>query len=161
MFKKFCAPASLGQVYKGVLKETGETVAVKVQRPYVLETVTIDLFIIRKLGVFLRRFPQVSLFMSFCRAKHPFISFVPSSTIIVVTSKFTNNTSPQIATDVVGLVDEWAARFFEELDYVREGQNGTRFAEMMRADLPQVGGGDTLFYRGLKQLVTVLVHHYY
>lgn len=34
------------QVYKGTLK-TGETVAVKVQRPYVLETVTIDLFIIR------------------------------------------------------------------------------------------------------------------
>lgn len=34
------------QVYKGRLK-TGETVAVKVQRPYVLETVSIDLFIIR------------------------------------------------------------------------------------------------------------------
>ena len=34
------------QVYKGKLK-TGEDVAVKVQRPYVLETVTVDLFIIR------------------------------------------------------------------------------------------------------------------
>lgn len=34
------------QVYKGKLK-TGEDVAVKVQRPYVLETVTIDLFVIR------------------------------------------------------------------------------------------------------------------
>jgi aarF domain-containing kinase len=44
----------------------------------------------------------------------------------------------QIATDVVGLVDEWAARFFEELDYVTEGENGTRFAEHMRVDLPQV-----------------------
>ncbi|THU73756.1 hypothetical protein C4D60_Mb04t26210 [Musa balbisiana] len=52
------AAASLGQVYKGRLKETGELVAVKVQRPFVLETVTIDLFIIRKLGLFLRRFPQ-------------------------------------------------------------------------------------------------------
>jgi aarF domain-containing kinase len=40
------AAASLGQVYKGRLK-TGELVAVKVQRPYVLETVTIDLFILR------------------------------------------------------------------------------------------------------------------
>ncbi|XP_024533437.1 uncharacterized protein LOC9641772 [Selaginella moellendorffii] len=95
------AAASLGQVYKGRLKETGEPVAVKVQRPYVLETVTIDLYIIRKLGLALRKFPQ-------------------------------------IATDVVGLVDEWAARFFEELDYVNEGRNGTRFAEMMRQDLPQV-----------------------
>ncbi|KAL3694793.1 hypothetical protein R1sor_008444 [Riccia sorocarpa] len=95
------AAASLGQVYKGRLRETGEIVAVKVQRPYVLETVTVDLFVIRRLGVALRRFPQ-------------------------------------IATDVVGLVDEWAARFFEELDYVNEGSNGTRFAEQMKVDLPQV-----------------------
>ncbi|KAJ6822412.1 uncharacterized protein M6B38_389380 [Iris pallida] len=95
------AAASLGQVYKGRLRETDELVAVKVQRPFVLETVTVDLFIIRKLGSVLRRFPQISV-------------------------------------DVVGLVDEWAARFFEELDYVNEGENGTRFAEMMREDLPQV-----------------------
>ncbi|PWZ27323.1 Uncharacterized protein sll0005 [Zea mays] len=95
------AAASLGQVYKGRLKETGELVAVKVQRPFVLETVTIDLFIIRNLGLVLRRFPQVSI-------------------------------------DVVGLVDEWAARFFEELDYVNEGENGTYFADVMKEDLPQV-----------------------
>ncbi|GLT97838.1 hypothetical protein SLE2022_153840 [Rubroshorea leprosula] len=95
------AAASLGQVYKGRLKENGDLVAVKVQRPFVLETVTVDLFIIRNLGLVLRRFPQISV-------------------------------------DVVGLVDEWAARFFEELDYVNEGENGTFFAEMMRKDLPQV-----------------------
>lgn len=51
--------ASLGQVYKGRLIENGDLVAVKVQRPFVLETVTIDLFIIRNLGLVLRRFPQV------------------------------------------------------------------------------------------------------
>ncbi|GAQ84993.1 Predicted unusual protein kinase [Klebsormidium nitens] len=95
------AAASLGQVYKGKLRSNGAAVAVKVQRPYVLETVTIDLFIIRKLGLALRGVPQ-------------------------------------IATDVVGLVDEWAARFFEELDYQREGRNGTLFAQQMAADLPQV-----------------------
>eukprot|EP00262_Sarcandra_glabra_P007689 TRINITY_DN205_c0_g1_i1.p1 TRINITY_DN205_c0_g1~~TRINITY_DN205_c0_g1_i1.p1 ORF type:complete len:443 (+),score=76.16 TRINITY_DN205_c0_g1_i1:76-1329(+) len=95
------AAASLGQVYKGRLKENGDLVAVKVQRPFVLETVTIDLFIIRNLGLVLRRFPQISI-------------------------------------DVVGLVDEWAARFFEELDYINEGENGILFAEMMRKDLPQV-----------------------
>lgn len=94
------AAASLGQVYKGKLM-SGESVAVKVQRPYVLETVTIDLYLIRKVGVFLRRFPQIQ-------------------------------------TDVVALLDEWAARFFEELDYVREGQNATKFAQQMREDLPQV-----------------------
>ncbi|GFP92875.1 uncharacterized protein sll0005 [Phtheirospermum japonicum] len=95
------AAASLGQVYKGRLKENGDLVAVKVQRPFVLETVTVDMFIIRNLGLVLRKFPQVSI-------------------------------------DVVGLVDEWAARFFEELDYVNEGENGTLFAEMMKKDLPQV-----------------------
>lgn len=71
------------------------------QRPGVLETVTIDLYIIRKLGVYMRRFPQIT-------------------------------------TDVVALLDEWAARFFEELDYVKEGQNAIRFAKQMEADLPQV-----------------------
>jgi len=88
-------------VYKGTLKGTGETVAVKVQRPFVLETVTVDLFVLRRVGLFLRRFPSIS-------------------------------------TDIVGLLDEWAARFFEELDYMREGENATRFAEQMKADLPQV-----------------------
>ncbi|GMN62523.1 hypothetical protein TIFTF001_031593 [Ficus carica] len=53
------AAASLGQVYKGRLKENGDLVAVKVQRPFVLETVTIDLYIIRNLGLALRKFPQV------------------------------------------------------------------------------------------------------
>lgn len=53
--------ASLGQVYKGRLKENGDLVAVKVQRPFVLETVTVDLYVIRKLGLVLRKFPQVVL----------------------------------------------------------------------------------------------------
>ncbi len=30
----------------------------------------------------------------------------------------------------------------EELDYVREGRNATKFAEQMRDDLPQVWGRD-------------------
>ena len=95
------AAASLGQVYKGVLRSTGETVAVKVQRPAVLETVSIDLYLIRKLGLALREVPQVN-------------------------------------TDVVALLDEWAERFFEELDYVKEGENATKFAASIADDLPQV-----------------------
>ena len=95
------AAASLGQVYKGVLRSTGDIVAVKVQRPAVLETVSIDLYIIRNLGIALRSVPQ-------------------------------------IATDVVALLDEWAERFFEELDYVKEGQNQTLFAASIVEDLPQI-----------------------
>jgi len=41
------AAASLGQVYKGKLK-TGETVAVKVQRPDLRDSITVDLYILRK-----------------------------------------------------------------------------------------------------------------
>lgn len=43
--------ASLGQVYKGRVKENGDLVAVKAWRPFVLETVTVDLSIIRNLGL--------------------------------------------------------------------------------------------------------------
>jgi predicted unusual protein kinase regulating ubiquinone biosynthesis (AarF/ABC1/UbiB family) len=43
------AAASLGQVYKGRLK-TGEAVAVKVQRPGLAKRITLDLFILRRLG---------------------------------------------------------------------------------------------------------------
>ena len=72
------AAASLGQVYKGRLP-AGDIVAVKVQRPDVLETVTIDLFIIRRIALELRKIPKIS-------------------------------------TDFVALLDEWAERFFEELE---------------------------------------------
>ncbi|GAX41037.1 ABC-1 domain-containing protein [Tolypothrix sp. NIES-4075] len=44
------AAASLGQVYKGKLKSTGEEVAVKVQRPDLREGITIDLYILRRLA---------------------------------------------------------------------------------------------------------------
>lgn len=54
------AAASLGQVYRAKLLKTGEEVAVKVQRPFVLETVSLDLYLVRKLGQFLRKFPKFS-----------------------------------------------------------------------------------------------------
>lgn len=43
------AAASLGQVYKGKLK-TGETVAVKVQRPGLSESIALDIYILRTLA---------------------------------------------------------------------------------------------------------------
>ncbi len=54
------AAASLGQVYKATLRSNGEEVAVKVQRPYVLETVSLDLYLVRKLGIIARNFPSIS-----------------------------------------------------------------------------------------------------
>jgi len=96
------AAASLGQVYKAKLKATGETVAVKVQRPAVLETVSLDLFLAREIGLIARNFPQISNRL-----------------------------------DAVALLDEFAFRFYQELDYNLECENGIRIAEDM-AVLPMV-----------------------
>lgn len=50
--------ASLGQVYKGKLP-SGETVAVKVQRPGLAEQITLDIYILRGLAAWIMaRFPQ-------------------------------------------------------------------------------------------------------
>lgn len=43
------AAASLGQVYKATLASSGETVAVKVQRPGIGESIAIDMLLLRKL----------------------------------------------------------------------------------------------------------------
>ena len=40
-------------------------------------------------------------------------------------------------TDLVALLDEWALRFYEELDYNLECQNGIRMTEHMKS-IPQV-----------------------
>ena len=42
-----CAAASLGQVYRGVLRSTGEAVAVKVQRPGVATSIALDVYVLR------------------------------------------------------------------------------------------------------------------
>ena len=41
------AAASLGQVYRGVLRSTGEAVAVKVQRPGVATSIALDVYVLR------------------------------------------------------------------------------------------------------------------
>ncbi|KAH9538933.1 hypothetical protein CY35_15G033300 [Sphagnum magellanicum] len=77
------AAASLGQVYKARMQETGDLVVVKVQRPGVLEGISRDLFLLR-------------------------------------TSAKVFQFIPLIQSDLVGLLDTWALRFFNELDYVQE-----------------------------------------
>ena len=132
------------------------------QRPAVLETVTVDLFIIRSLGVAMRRFPQftqvggwVGLWVGGRGVRWVGGGVVAREgrgqkrskpTALARTPQHTHARTPLQRVDVVALLDEWAARFFEELDYVREGANATRFADLMREDLPQArtrlaGGG--------------------
>merc|ERR1712238_248744 len=96
------AAASLGQVYRAILQSTGEVVAVKVQRPGVLETVSLDLYLARELGLLAQNFP-----------------FLVERI------------------DVTALSDEFAFRFYQELDYNLECENGIRIKEQMKV-LPMV-----------------------
>jgi len=84
------------------LRETGETVAVKVQRPGVLETVSLDLYLAREAGLIARNFPFLSDRL-----------------------------------DAVALLDEFAYRFYQELDYNLECENGLKIREQMKI-LPSV-----------------------
>ncbi|WJX81430.1 Protein ACTIVITY OF BC1 COMPLEX KINASE 3, chloroplastic [Trifolium repens] len=88
------AAASLGQVYKARLKNSGKLVAIKVQRPNIEEAIGLDFFLIRNLGFFINKYVDV------------------------------------ITTDVVALIDEFARRVFQELNYVQEGQNARRFKKL-------------------------------
>jgi predicted unusual protein kinase regulating ubiquinone biosynthesis (AarF/ABC1/UbiB family) len=53
------AAASLGQVYHAVTFE-GEEVAIKVQRPDLIQVISLDLALLRRLAAFVERFPRLS-----------------------------------------------------------------------------------------------------
>lgn len=95
------AAASLGQVYKARLKYSGQSVAVKVQRPGIEEAIGLDFYLIRGLGFLINKY----------------VDFITS--------------------DVVALIDEFARRVYQELNYVQEGQNARRFKKLY-ADKPDV-----------------------
>lgn len=87
------AAASLGQVYKGRL-HSGESVAVKVQRPGLVEQISLDIYILRHL-------------MSWIKGRFK-----------------------RIRSDLVGILDEFASRLYEEMDYTQEGLNAEKFAQL-------------------------------
>lgn len=87
------AAASLGQVYRGILK-TGEKVAVKVQRPDLIKRITLDIYIMRTLSL------------------------------------WANRNVGRIRSDLVAITDELASRIFEEMNYIQEGRNAEKFAEL-------------------------------
>merc|ERR1719223_2468789 len=89
-------------IARAVLRETGDQVAVKVQRPSVLETVSLDLYLARQIGLFARSVPFLADRL-----------------------------------DIVSLLDEFAFRFFQELDYNAECDNGLKIREQMKV-LPMV-----------------------
>ena len=111
------AAASIGQVYKAVLKPgaagSGVTVptqvAVKLQRPDILEAVSLDLYIIRNSVLALAALPAVGTgrMARISRSAKAFIE----------------------------VLDTAATRFLEELRYDVEAENSVQFARLMGASL--------------------------
>lgn len=73
------ASASLGQVYKARLRETGEQVAIKVQRPHTRKNFSLDLFLLHRLGCLIDSFTSIftsqppfhqALYESFARGSY-------------------------------------------------------------------------------------------
>ena len=54
------ASASIGQVYRGRLRETGEEVAIKVQRPGILVSVALDLYMMRQIAPIWKKFQDTN-----------------------------------------------------------------------------------------------------
>lgn len=78
---------------------------------------------------------------TFQQHKHKRVTLVTSKTTPQKTphnsSFFTHRVNAQVQQPLVPLVDEFAARLFSELDYVQEGRNCERFAQLY-ANVPRV-----------------------
>ena len=98
------ASASIGQVYKGKIKESGKEVAVKVQRPGILGEIALDLYVLRLLS--------------------------PIQTIFSNAANGVKTSQEDIDLGIA-LVDEWGRGFVAETDYRLEAKNTIDFANAM------------------------------
>ncbi|KAJ7548260.1 hypothetical protein O6H91_07G004900 [Diphasiastrum complanatum] len=94
------AAASLGQVYKARL-QSGEVVAVKVQRPDIEEAIALDFYLLRELSQLVDNYVEI------------------------------------VSSNVVALLDEFATRVYQELNYVQEAHNAVKFKQLY-GDRPDV-----------------------
>ena len=78
------AAASLGQVYRGTLRPEygGGEAAIKVRRPGCLESVGLDLYLMRQAGLYLRKVPEVRQAGVGAAARFPFV--VSASHVILL-----------------------------------------------------------------------------
>lgn len=98
------ASASIGQVYRAKLLN-GQEVAVKVQRPQIIEEIALDLYLLRLLAPL-----QVKI--------NNLINGSP--------------TDPQDEALGLRLVDEWGRGLVAEVDYLTEAKNTKQFVEAMK-----------------------------
>ena len=100
------ASASIGQVYRATLRESGKEVAVKVQRPGILAEIALDLYVLRLI--------------------------TPIQTYLQNTINGLK-TAPEDIDVALALVDEWGRGFVAETDYRLEARNTADFAASMVA----------------------------
>ena len=103
------AAASLGQVYRATLRpEMGGTeVAIKVQRPRVLEQVALDLYLMREAAVKIKENNDLK----------------PIDPM--------NKSGGKGGPDWPAIIDEWAGRFFSEMDFSKEARNAKLLSQQM------------------------------
>ena len=99
------ASASIGQVYRGKLKENGKDVAVKVQRPGILGEIALDLHVLRILNPIQTKLQNLANGVK---------------------------TSQEDIDLGISLVDEWGRGFVAETDYRLEATNTIEFQSAMR-----------------------------
>lgn len=98
------ASASIGQVYRATLKD-GRDVAVKVQRPGILDEIALDLHLLRLLA------PVQTVVSSLANGRKVFAEDMDLART---------------------LVDEWGRGFVAETDYIHEALNTEQFVDAMR-----------------------------
>jgi aarF domain-containing kinase len=134
------AAASLGQVYRATLSPAygGGEVAIKVQRPGVLEGVCLDLLLVRRAAGWITRYRDgeatLPAGLGFFAGGGGGAAAGNKSSAANAAPRGADGWGPSAPggsgkrTDWAALVDEWAARFLREMDYTQEAGNARRAA---------------------------------
>ena len=134
------AAASVGQVYKSYAQNIGP-VAIKVKRPGVQELVEADAMLLVQLAKLLEAIPALPtpLIMNIM-GRHKDINDSQTG-VKFHRNKFHVVSKRLIATELVGAVEEFMSRLFEELDYKNEVENAQKFGSLygIADDIPVNG----------------------
>ena len=120
------ASASIGQVYKGKLRKDGMEVAVKVQRPKVLENVALDLYVLR--SIIAPLWKKYNLRKQRRQKKKNLNNGDEEKD----ESNDNVDINDESNTDFVALIDAWGSGFVDELDYRAEAKATKDFTKAMK-----------------------------
>lgn len=134
------AAASLGQVYHAVTHE-GEEVAVKIQRPDLVQVISLDLALVRRLATIVERFPRLSRGQQWASIVDEFGSKLFEELDYVheahLTERFRANVEEMAAIDAPFVYWEFSSRRVLTTEYI-EGIKVTNKEELLAAgvDIP-------------------------